>query len=188
MSDGWVVVDVHGVGYKVYLPYADIARLPAVEEKVRLLVTTVVKEDSITLYGFLEESEQSLFEMLLTVNGIGPKVAMNLLSALAVQDIVGAVSSENPHGLSKVTGVGAKTAQRIVLELRDKITQFAWAQSARRTDVEHSVLDDAVEGLIALGYSRGDARQAAEAALKSLTGTRDTSSIVTTALKILSKG
>ena len=185
----YVVIDVNGVGYKVHLPLAVIAQLPQIGDKTRLLIYTAVKEDSITLYGFADEAQQSLFELLLTVSGVGPKVALNILSVLPVEQIVHAISSESFHELNRVPGVGTKTAQRIVLELREKITTLVWAQAARKSmPAEQRVVDDASEGLVALGYNRNDARAAAEEALKTVTDKRDTSSIVRIALKLLSKG
>lgn len=185
----YVVIDVGGVGYKVHLPLAVIAQLPQVGEKARLLIHTAVKEDSITLYGFMEEAQQSLFELLLTVSGVGPKVALNILSVLPVEQIVRAISSESFHELNRVPGVGTKTAQRIVLELREKITTLVWAEAARKSMApEQRAVDDAMEGLVALGYNRNDARSAAEEAMKSVRDKNDTSSIVRNALKLLSKG
>jgi len=185
----WVVIDVNGVGYKAYLPLAVISQLPKIGGKVGLLISTIVKEDSITLYGFMEEAEQSLFELLLTVSGVGPKVALNMLSVLTVGQITGAISSERFHELNRVPGVGTKTAQRVVLELREKVTAFAWAQAEHKpiTEEQHT-LNDAIEGLVALGYNRNDARVAAEEALRSIKDKRDTGSIVRAALKYLSKG
>lgn len=185
----YVVVDVNGVGYKAYLPLAVIAQLPQIGEKVKLLISTIVKEDSITLYGFAEEAQQSLFELLLTVSGVGPKVALNILSVLAVEQVISAISSEHFHELNRVPGVGTKTAQRIVLELREKVTTLVWAQSARKpmSDDQRSI-NDAIEGLVALGYNRNDARAAAEEAMRTLKDKRDTGSLVRAALKYLSKG
>jgi holliday junction DNA helicase RuvA len=185
----YAVVDVNGVGYKVSLPLAVIAQLPGIGEKTRLLVSTIVKEDSITLYGFAEESQQALFEMLLSVSGVGPKVALNILSVLPVESIINAISSESFIDLNRVPGVGTKTAQRIVLELREKVTTLVWTRAARGTMApEQQVLNDAIEGLVALGYNRNDARSAAESALKSVSDKRDTAAIVTAALKSLAKG
>jgi len=185
----WVVIDVNGVGYKAYLPLAVISQLPKIGGKVGLLISTIVKEDSITLYGFMEEAEQSLFELLLTVSGVGPKVALNMLSVLTVGQITGAISSERFHELNRVPGVGTKTAQRVVLELREKVSAFAWAQAEHKpiTEEQHT-LNDAIEGLVALGYNRNDARVAAEEALRSVKDKRDTGSLVRAALKYLSKG
>lgn len=185
----YVVIDVNGVGYKVHPPLAVISQLPQVGEEVRLLVSTVVREDSITFYGFADENQQSMFELLLTVSGVGPKVALNILSVLPVKQIVNAISSEQPHELQRVPGVGTKTAQRLVLELREKITTLVWAQAARKAlPPEHRTLDDAIEGLVALGYNRNDARAAAEEALRQTKDKRDTGSVVRAALKLLSKG
>lgn len=186
VESDYVVVDVNGIGYKVYPPLAVIAQLPAVGDEVKLLISTIVKEDSITLYGFADESQQSMFELLLTVSGVGPKVALAILSSLQVETIVNAISNESFIELNRVSGVGTKTAQRIVLELREKITTLVWAQAARKTIApEQQVLNDAVEGLVALGYNRNDARSAAENALKSVKDKRDTAAIITTSLKYL---
>jgi len=185
----WVVIDVNGVGYKVYLPLAVISQLPKIGERVRLLISTIVKEDSITLYGFMDEAEQGLFELLLTVSGVGPKVALNILSVMTVGQITGAISGERFHELNRVPGVGTKTAQRIVLELREKVITFAWAQAEHKPVTEEQrTINDAVEGLVALGYNRNDARSAAEEALRTLKDKGDTGSIVRAALKYLSKG
>lgn len=189
ISSDYVVIDVNGVGYKVYLPLAVVTQLPQIGDEVKLLIYTAVKEDSITLYGFVEEEQQDLFELLLTVSGVGPKVGLNILSGLTVEQIVHAISGENYSELRKVPGIGTKTAQRIVLELREKITSLVWAQAARKTMAPgQRAIDDAVEGLIALGYNRNNARSATEEALQSVKDKSDTESIIRAALKLLSKG
>jgi len=193
VESDYVVVDVNGVGYKAHLPLAVIAQLPPIGGKVKLLVSTIVKEDAITLYGFSDESQQGLFELLLTVSGVGPKVALNILSVLPVETIVSAIANESFLELNRVPGVGTKTAQRIVLELREKITTLVWSfdklrmTGAARGTVppEQQMLNDAIEGLVALGYNRNDARAAAENALRSVADKRDTAAVVTYALKML---
>jgi len=188
VESDYIVIDVHGVGYKVHLPLAVVSQMPMLGDEVKLLISTIVKEDSFMLYGFLDEAQQSLFELLLTVSGVGPKVALNILSVLQVEQIVNAISGEHFHELNRVPGVGTKTAQRIVLELREKITTLVWAQAARKSiPVEQRSTNDAVEGLVALGYNRNDARQAVEEAAQSVKDRHDTSSIITFALKLLSK-
>ena len=183
-----MVVDVNGVGYKVNAPLAVVAQLPPVGEEVRLLISTVVREDSITLYGFSEEAQQSIFELLTTVSGVGPRVALNILSVMPVEQIAYAISSESFHELNRVPGIGTKTAQRIVLELREKITTLVWAEAARKSiPAEQRPLDDAVEGLVALGYNRHDARVAVDEAVKSVADKHETGDIVRGALKLLSK-
>ena len=189
VESDYIVIDVNGVGYKVHLPLAVITRMPLVGDEIKLPITTIVKEDSITLYGFEDEAQQSLFHLLLTVNGVGPKAALNILSVLPVEQVVHAISSESFHELNRVPGVGTKTAQRIVLELREKITTLVWAQAARSAvSPEQRSMDEALEGLIALGYNRNNARTAVEEAMKSLKDSRDTGSIVRMALNLLSKG
>jgi len=184
----YVVIDVNGVGYKVHTPLTVISRLPQIGDETKLTISTIVKEDSITLYGFIDESQQSLFELLLTISGVGPKVALNILSVLQVEQVVRAIASDNFRDLNSVPGVGTKTAQRIVLELKEKINTFVWAETARREmPPEQRAIDDAIEGLVALGYNRNDARSAADEALKSLKDKRDTSGIVRNALKFLAK-
>jgi len=184
----YAVVDVGGVGYKVSLPLSVSSRLPKIGEKTRLLVTTVVREDSITLYGFSDETQQSMFELLISISGVGPKLALNILSILPVEQIVHAISSDGFHELNRVPGVGTKTAQRIVIELREKIATSIWAQEVKKAlSPEQRVIDDAIEGLVALGYGRNDARSAAERALRSASNKHDTGGIITAALKLLSK-
>ncbi len=184
------MIDVHGVGYKAYVPLVILTQLPPEGEEVKLLVTTIVKEDSITLYGFADEGQQGLFDILLTVSGVGPKAALNILSVLPVEQVVRAISSEAFHELNRVPGVGTKTAQRIVLELREKITTLVWAEAARKTMApEDRAVEDAIEGLVSWGgYNRSDAKSAVEEALKIVKDKRDVSSIMTAALKFLAKG
>ncbi len=185
----YAVVDVGGVGYRVSLPLTVSSRLPKIGEKTRLLVTTLVREDSITLYGFSDEAQQSMFELLISISGVGPRLAMNILSIMPVEQIVHAISSDGFHELNRVPGVGTKTAQRIVIELREKIATSVWAQEAKKTlSPEQRVIDDAIEGLVALGYGRNDARSAAEKALRSASDKHNTGGVVTAALKLLSKG
>jgi len=188
VESDYAVIDVNGVGYKVFAPLAVLAQLPPSGQRIKLLVTTIVREDSITLYGFREESEQSLFDLLLTVSGVGPRVALNILSSMPVEQIVRSIGGDRPQDLNQVQGVGTKTAQRIVLDLKEKIATLVWAEAARKeVPVEQRALDDAIEGLVALGYNRGDARSAAEEAATSVKDSLDTGGIVRAALKLLAK-
>lgn len=184
----YVVIDVSGVGYKVHVPLSIMAQLPPAGAPTQLLIHTVVREDSITLYGFLEDSEQKLFELLLSVNGVGPKLALNILSVLPVEQIVGAISSEEHRLLSRVPGVGTKTAQRIVLDLKEKVLGWELTRpGGGYLQPEQRAAEDALEGLIGLGYNRGDARSAVEEALKDMQNKQDAGGIVRAALKLLSK-
>jgi len=181
----YVVVDVNGVGYKVHAPLSVIASLPKPGAQVRLNIFTHVKEDSITLYGFIGPDQQSLFELLITVSGVGPKVAMNILSVLTVEDTVESIVREDILPLTRVPGVGAKMAQRIILELREKIAEMVWVERAKK--VESTVLDDVTEGLVALGYDRQKSRRAAEQAIAAASDKRDTAEVIRLALKHLTK-
>lgn len=181
----YVVVDVNGVGYKVHAPLSVIASLPKPGAPIRLNIFTHVKEDSITLYGFIEPDQQSLFELLITVSGVGPKVAMNILSVLTVEDTVESIAHEDILPLTRVPGVGTKMAQRIILELREKIAEMVWVERAKK--VESTVLDDVTEGLVALGYDRQKSRRAAEQAIAAASDKRDTAEVIRLALKHLTK-
>jgi len=177
-------VDVNGVGYKVYVPLSVMAELPPVGSRVRLLTHTHVKEDAITLYGFMEEDQQTAFELLLGVSGIGPKMALNILSVLPVEHLMASVSNGDHATLSRVPGIGAKTAQRIVLELEEKAAAVAWEKKLAARGAPE-VLADVVEGLVALGYPRATARSAAESVVESAGDRPDVGEVVKAALRVL---
>lgn len=189
IESDYVVVDVGGVGYKVYAPVSAIAELPQPGTRVKLFTYTHVKEDALTLYGFTETDQQNMFELLLTVTGVGPKVALNILSVLTVENIVEAISRDDYLVLNRVPGVGNKMAQRIALELKEKISTLLWVEKARKQAVpaERAVLHDVVEGLVALGYDRQSARKAAEEALSSAENKKDTADVLRRALKRLTR-
>ena len=129
-AGGFVILDVNGVGYKVSVPLSVLENLPPEDEgnvqKVTLVTHLIVREDDLSLYGFGSETELRAFELLLTVSGVGPKVALALLSALTVEDLAHAIADEDVRTLTRVPGVGAKTAQRMVLELKDKFAALGF--------------------------------------------------------------
>lgn len=176
-TTGYVVLDVNGVGYRVAVPVPVLVSLPAVGEKVTLVTHLIVREDDLSLYGFSDESELRVFELLLTVSGVGPKVALALLSALTASDLAQAVASEDVRTLTRVPGVGAKTAQRMVLELRDKLAALGFErkvdQVARGAVVKtktgaEALVEDVVAALLNLGYNKAEAQRASDAALEGL--------------------
>src|ERR1043165_1328350 len=117
-----VIIDVHGVGYEALIPLSSYDKLPRPGEEVKLLTHLAVREDAHTLYGFMTTAERELFRLLInTVSGIGPKIALNVLSGISVTAFRGAVAGSDVKSLSQISGVGKKTAERIVVELRDKI-------------------------------------------------------------------
>lgn len=162
----YVVVDAGGVGYRVSVPLSLMAQLPAIGLPVELFIHTQVREDAIQLFGFPALQDQELFESLIGVNGVGPKVALGMMSALPSEHILTAIVSEDAATLQRVPGVGGKTAQRIVLELKDKMAEISWERRAAGTqspeDAAGNALKDAVEALVGLGYNRQQARAAAE--------------------------
>lgn len=159
-----VIVDVNGVGYEALIPLSSFDKLPEPGQPVALLTQLVVREDSHTLYGFMSSAERDLFRLLVhTVSGIGPKIALNILSGISVTAFRGAVANGDVKALSQVSGVGRKTAERIVVELKDKIGMAgAWeASSAQRgLSAEEQRINDAVLALMALGFKQVDAHNA----------------------------
>ena len=156
-----VVVDVHGVGYEALIPLSSYDKLPQPGQELKLLTHLVVREDAHTLYGFMSGAERDLFRMLInTVSGIGPKIALNILSGISVTAFRGAVANGDVKALSQISGVGKKTAERIVVELKDKVgVAGAWeASSAQRAlSPDEQKVNDAVLALMALGFKQIDA-------------------------------
>jgi len=159
-----VIVDVGGVGYDVTIPVSTFPALPAVGSEVRLRIHTHVREDALALYGFLTEDEKALFEKLIGVSGIGPSLAVKVLSGLPTADLAGAIRQGLVEHLVRIPGVGKKTAERIVLELRDKLELLGAAAVAPVAQAAAlSALDqDVLSALVNLGC----ARPVAEAAVR----------------------
>lgn len=165
-----VVVDVAGVGYRVLVPASTRGRLPGAGREVLLYTSLQVREDSLTLFGFLTQGELELFEALLTVSGVGPKVALAILSAASPDEVRRAIALEDTAFLTRLPQVGRKLAQRLVLELRERLgagsrtTEGSGAGAAGpAVDPAAQAWVDAVEALAALGYPRPDALRALEA-------------------------
>jgi len=165
-------VEVHGVGYEVLIPLSSYDKLPAPGSDVKLLTHLAIREDAHVLYGFMTAAEREMFRLLMnTVSGIGPKLALNILSGMNVTALRGAVSNGDVKSLSQISGVGKKTAERIVVELRDKIgAAGAWeALSAQRGLSESDQkMSDAVRALIALGFKQIEAHDSVRAAQAAL--------------------
>lgn len=164
-----VVLDVHGVGYQAAIPLSTYDRLPRQGEDVRLLTHYHVTERDHSLFGFLTSEERDLFRLLVNhVSGIGPKMALSVLSGMAVRDFKDAVVRGDVAALARTKGVGKKTAERIVLELKDKVGVVdAWqaAETARGAhDASKEAQSDAVLALIALGFKQGEAQKAVQEA------------------------
>src|SRR6267142_6270645 len=167
-----VLMDVHGVGYEALIPLSSYDKLPALGQPVKLLTHLAVREDAHILYGFMSAAERELFRLLIhTVSGIGPKIALNVLSGISVTAFRGAVANQDIKLLSQISGVGKKTAERIVVELKDKIgAAGAWeALSAQRAlSPEDQKINDAVLALMALEYKQMEAHDSVRHAQSSL--------------------
>jgi Holliday junction DNA helicase RuvA len=160
-----VVVDTGGVGYRVTIPLSTFYRLGEPGSEVTLLTHTHVREDALALFGFLSDTEQILFERLIAVAGVGPRLAIGILSGIEPPDLVGALRAGDVARLTRIPGVGKKTAERLVVELKDKMVALEGVDSAP----EHppaSPQDDLVSALVHLGYSRSEAERGVEKALK----------------------
>ena len=162
----WVVLDVAGVGYQVEVPLSTFEVLPALGEQSSLLIDMVVREDAMLLYGFATEKEKSLFRLLVKVNGIGPKLALAVLSSLSVDAFVQAVREKNAPLLTKIPGVGKKTAERMVLELATAVDSIVGAFVLNGTaaplslnNADSIMRQQAVQALEALGYKNTEAAQ-----------------------------
>lgn len=158
-----VVLDVNNVGYHVNVPTATLSRLPGAGQQIKLYTHQVVREDDISLYGFLTKEERGLFRILLSVSGIGPKASMTMLSAFPIDQLVTAITQANVELLSSVPGIGQKTAQKIVLELKEKIAKaysIKPSEMALGISGDQPVVSEAISALITLGYSPREARAA----------------------------
>jgi holliday junction DNA helicase RuvA len=182
-----VTVDVHGVGYEVLIPLSSYDQLPLPGREVRLLTHLAIREDAHVLYGFMTAGERDLFRLLVnTVSGIGPKLALNILSGMSPTAFRGAVAGGDVKALSQISGVGKKTAERIVVELRDKIgVAGAWeaASAQRALSPEDQKLNDAVLALIALGFKQVEAHDAVRDALRRLGSQATVEDLVRASLK-----
>ena len=152
LGDDWVIIDVYGINFRLHVPTSTLTVLGAIGDRVYLHTYLLVREDSLTLYGFVSAEEMQTFELLLSVSGVGPKVALSLLSALNPERFSLAIASSDEEILSSISGVGKKTAARIVLELKGKFEQVGVFTSFPHEDVKAA--------LMGLGYSAAEAMAA----------------------------
>jgi Holliday junction DNA helicase RuvA len=169
-----VVINVHGVGYHVLIPLSSYDRLPQTGTKFQLLTHLQVREDAHLLYGFATPAERDLFRLLIThVSGIGPKTALDVLSGVSVTSFKAAVVAGDAKSLGQIKGIGKKTAERILVELKDKVgVAAAWeaASAANAPTPQDQQMTDAILALIALGYKQVDAHKAVKAVAESRAG------------------
>lgn len=182
-----VLVEVHGVGYEVFIPLSSFDKLPAPGQPVRLLTHLVVREDAHVLYGFATAGERDLFRLLInTVSGVGPKLALNILSGMSPVVFRGAVAGGDVKALSRISGVGRKTAERLVVELKDKVgVAGAWEAGSeqRALSPADQRVNDAVLALIALDFKQAEAHEAVRAVQTMLGEAATVEELVRAALK-----
>ncbi len=157
----WLMVDVHGVGYELEAPMSTIFDLPEVGREVVLFTHYAQKEDSVSLYGFLRESERRLFREVQKVSGIGAKIALAVLSGASVDEFARLVQTGDIAALTRIPGIGKKTAERIIVELRDRATDFATGNSTPMSGVPADAQSEAVVALQQLGYKPAEAARMA---------------------------
>lgn len=183
------VIDASGVGYELHVPLGTFAALPAVGERGSLHVHTHVREDALLLFGFATPAEKALFERLITVAGIGPRLALAVLSGLPLPELVGAIAASNVKRLSSIPGVGKKLAERLGVELKDKVAGILPASSAAPVEAAPEpggLLEDAVGALLNLGYRKPQAEAAVRAASGSVEA-GDLPALLSAALRLLSR-
>ncbi len=166
-----VTLDIHGIGYELIVPLSTHHKLPAAGHSIKLLVHFVVREDAQQLYGFLTEEERSLFRLLLGVSGIGPKMAITVLSGIGIQELKRAIVNGAVPVLCSISGIGRKTAERIVVELREKIILDEQQESAvTKLTANQTLVNDSLQALVSLGYKKQDANAAIQKALSVRSG------------------
>lgn len=184
-----VVVDVHDMGFQIFVTSRDVQAMPSVGSTVKLYTFFSVKEDSMQLFGFLSKDDLEMFRLLLNVSGVGPKAALGVLSALPADDLRFAILAGDAKSIAKAPGIGNKTAQKMILELKDKMSlEDAFEKRMNHTEGISSPMGDAkgeaVQALVALGYSSGDALKAVQRA--EVSDEMSTEEILKAALKHMS--
>jgi holliday junction DNA helicase RuvA len=174
-----VLLDVAGVGYEIDVPMSTFYNLPTIGQRVALLTHLVVREDAHQLFGFLGADERSTFRLLIRISGVGPRTALSILSGLSVADLAAAVARQEGARLQKVPGIGKKTAERLLLELKDKLAPALPGAASAPSDTQADIL----QALVALGYNERDA----QAALKTLPAGLDVSDGIKHALRGLTR-
>ncbi len=190
VRNGTAVLDVGGVGYRVFITGRDESDMPPVGEVVKLYTAMSVREDAIWLYGFLNADDRDVFRLLLSVSGVGPKAALGILSALTANDLRFAVFSDDVKAISKAPGIGPKTAKKMILDLKDKLkledaigNQDAEESAELSGHVSDGDVRDAVSALTALGYSNSEALRAVKQV--KVTENMSTEDILGEALKVI---
>ena len=173
-------IDVSGIGYQIYIPLSTYTGLPDIGEEVKIHTYLHLREDAIRLFGFLTFDEKNIFELLINVTGVGPKIALAILSDVSAADFKDAIINENLSKLTNISGIGKKTAQRLVLELREKIGTVETKKVVSFADDQ--MINDAVSALVSLGYNPREAKKNVNSAIESLSGSYTLEEVIRKAL------
>lgn len=185
VNPAYVIIETSGgVGYYINISLATFSEIKD-KESVRLLTHFIVKEDGQTLYGFATEEERELFKLLLTVNGIGPNTSRLILSSMSVGEVLNAIATEDVKAIQSVKGIGAKTAQRVVMELKDKAKKAAWADSTKINISYNNNKYEALSALVALGFPKAGAETVLDKIIKSEGIQLSVEELIKKALKLL---
>jgi Holliday junction DNA helicase RuvA len=187
-SPEYLVIDVEGIGYQVQVPLSTFYDLPQVGSTVSLHIHTHVREDALQLYGFQSPEEKTLFVRLMSIAGIGPRLAVNILSGISPAELVESLSQNNLARLTSIPGVGRKTAERIMVEMKDKVSTLAPGLDVTvtvRTTADEAMNEDVLSALINLGYKKGVAQRAVENARHRLEGEITLESLLKESLRAL---
>ncbi len=176
-------IDVNGLGYGLFISIATFEKLPQIGTTIKIFVSTVFREDSQKMYGFLTTDERNLFETLNDISGIGPRLSIALLGHMSIEDLHLAVEHANAKALSKVPGIGKKMAERLIIELRDKFTKTGNQKISLSSEQSQGAVGDAISALINLGYNALDAQKAVKNALPEDGGEPPLPELISLALK-----
>ena len=180
-------IETHGLGYSLLIPFNNYSKLPTLGTMVTLYTSFVVREDSQRLYGFLSRHERDLFESLIEVSGIGPKTGLALVGHMEIQDLQAAITQGNVQVICKIPGIGKKTAERLIIEMRDKIKKGMDRSLTAHPlqEGETGVVADAISALINFGYNSAQAQKAIKTAMSKTQGEPELAKLITSALRII---
>ena len=178
-----IIIETNNIGYKILIPISSYSNLPHLNSEIMCYTSLVIKEDSHTIYGFLSKKERDLFEILITISGIGPKTALALIGHLDISLFSNAIKNANTRLISKVPGIGKKTAERLIIEIRDKIKIFEKDLSEDTYSQEDTLISDAIGALINLGYNHLQAQKVIKKTLEENKDEKDVGKLIGIALK-----
>ncbi len=182
-----VIVENNGIGYEIFIPLSTFYELPKQHENVSLYIYPYLKEDTLMLFGFSSILEKKLFTMLLSVAGIGPKLAINILSGIGPKELISAISNEDTDRLCKIPGVGRKTAKRMILELKEKINNVFPEEIKTDNKRESQLLEDAISALVNLGYPWEEAKKVVKEACLNNNGSMSLEELIKKSLNIIAR-